>query len=67
MRFLFFIFMTQTGLPTFRRWGKKLLEWKRAIVVASLLLGIHYAGTFYLKRYYAVIVPCDQPCQDGMS
>lgn len=59
--------MIQNELPTFRRWGKKLLEWRRAITIAVLVLGVHYAGTYYLKRYYAGIVPCDQPCQDGIS
>lgn len=59
--------MTGNELPTFRRWGRKLLEWKRAIVIALLLIGAHYAGTNYLKGYYAVILPCEQPCQDAIS
>lgn len=65
-RFLFFNFMTQTGLPTFRRWGSHLLQWKRAIIIA-LLVVVQRVGTNYLKEYYAVIEPCDQPCQDAIS
>lgn len=59
--------MIRNEVPTFRRWGKNLLEWKRAIIIALLVLGAHYAGTHYLKRYYAVIESCDQPCQDGIN
>lgn len=59
--------MTTDNLPTFRKWGAQLLARRRAIIIAMLILAVHYAGTFYLKRYYAVLVPCDQPCQDGIS
>ena len=57
--------MIKNELPTFRRWGKKLLEWRRAIIVALLILGVHRATAYCLERYYAVVLPCDQPCQDG--
>lgn len=59
--------MIRNELPTFRKWGKKLLVWRRAIIIALLMLGIHRVGTNYFKQYYAVIVPCDQPCQDAIS
>jgi hypothetical protein len=66
-RFLFLIFMTTNKLPTFRTWGKKLLEWKRAIVIALLILSIHRIAAHYLKQYYAAVLTCDQPCQDALS
>ncbi len=59
--------MTKENLPTFRKWGKKLFERRRAIVIALLIFGGHRVARNYLKEYYAVILPCDQPCQDAIS
>lgn len=59
--------MTNKNLPTFRKWGKKLFERRRAIVIALLIIGSHRVARNYLKEYYAVILPCDQPCQDAVS
>lgn len=59
--------MQSNKLPTFNKWGKKLLARKRAIIIVFLVLGAHSAIRSYLKDYYAVILPCDQPCQDGMN
>lgn len=59
--------MKKDNLPTFRRWGAKLLERRRAIIIVLLILGCHSAVSRYLEQYYAVILPCDQPCQDAVS
>lgn len=47
--------------------GVKIIARKRAIVIVLLILGVKHFGTNYLKEYYAVIQPCDQPCQDAIS
>jgi hypothetical protein len=59
--------MIRNKLPTFHKWGKKLLEYRRAIFIALLVLGGREVACIYLKQYYAVILPCDQPCQDAVS
>jgi hypothetical protein len=59
--------MKKENLPTFRKWGKKLFERRRVIVIALLIFGGHRIARNYLKEYYAVILPCDQPCQDAVS
>lgn len=62
-----FYFMKSEQLPTLRKWGTTILARKRAIFIIFLILGAHCAIRAYLKDYYAVILPCDQPCQDGMN
>lgn len=54
-------------LPTFRSWSKKLFAQKRAIIVILLIVGTHSAISKYLKEYYAVILPCNHPCQDALT
>lgn len=59
--------MRPDKLPIFTKWGEKMLARKRTIIVVLLVLVAHAAIRGYLKDYYAVIQPCDQPCQDGIS
>lgn len=59
--------MNQNELPTFRRWGEIILRWKRVSLLAVFVICVHIIGTHFLKRYYAVIEPCEQPCQDGIT
>lgn len=59
--------MTKENLPTFRKWGERLLSHKRAILIVLLILGGREVVCNYLKEYYSVILPCDQPCQDAIS
>lgn len=59
--------MNKDNLPTFQRWGVKILERKRAIAIVLLILCVKHFGTNYRKEYYAAIQPCDQPCQDAIS
>jgi len=59
--------MTKENLPTFHKWGLKVLEHKRAIIIALLVFGGFKVLNASLSRYFSVIEPCDQPCQDAMS
>jgi len=59
--------MKSDNLPTFKKWGAKMLAWKRAIIITLLIVGAHSVVRNYLKEYYAVILPCDQSCQDGIN
>lgn len=65
-RFLFLIFMKKR-LPTILYWGDNLLKRKRGITIAFAL----FCGIMIIResmmRYYDVIPPCDQPCQDAVN
>lgn len=59
--------MTTTKLPTLYKWASELLAHRRAILIALLFFGAFMIIRKNLKRYFAVVLSCDQPCQDAVS